>query len=66
MRAVASGHDIVLDSGSDAAVLPLDMNHTGTPSADQDSRLRDAQGNAARVDSVKDIFLTCRHKMAGQ
>ena len=55
VRAVSSGHDIVLDSGSDATVLPLYMNHAGTPNADQDSRLRDAQGNAIQVDSVKDI-----------
>ena len=40
----------MVDSGSDATVLPLHMNHAGTPCADQDSQLRDAQGNAIQVD----------------
>ena len=55
VRAISTGHDIVVDSGSDATVLPIHLNHAGTPCADQDSRLRDAQGNAIQVDSVKDI-----------
>ena len=45
----------MVDSGSDATVLPLHMNHAGNPCADQDSQLGDAQGNAIQVDSVKDI-----------
>eukprot|EP00435_Cladocopium_sp_Y103_P059918 s3048_g21.t1 len=53
--AVSMGHDIVVDSGSDATVLPISMNYAGTPCSDQDSRLRDAQGNPIQVDSVKDI-----------
>eukprot|EP00435_Cladocopium_sp_Y103_P066396 s333_g28.t1 len=55
VRAVSVGHDIVVDSGSDATVLPISMNYAGTPCVDQDSRLRDAQGNPIQVDSVKDI-----------
>lgn len=55
VRALTIGHDIVVDSGSDATVLPLHMSGAGTPSCIQDSALRDAQGNPIHVSTVRDI-----------
>ena len=43
VRAVTSQvHDIVLDSGSDATVLPVSLMDAGVPSRDRSSELRDA------------------------
>ena len=56
VRAVTSQvHDIVLDSGSDATVLPVSMMDAGVSCSDQTSELRDAQGNKIHVDDVRDI-----------
>ena len=56
VRAVTSQvHDIVLDSGSDATVLPVSLMDAGVPSRDRSSELRDAQGNTIHVDDVRDI-----------
>ena len=56
VRAVTSQvHDIVLDSGSDATVLPVELMDAGVSCGNQASELRDAQGNAIHVDDVRDI-----------
>eukprot|EP00438_Fugacium_kawagutii_P010149 Skav210169 [mRNA] locus=scaffold483:65166:67665:- [translate_table: standard] len=52
----ADGHDIIVDSGSDATVLPLSLIEAGKRSAvSQDSSLRDAQGRAIDVVECRDI-----------
>ena len=56
VRAVTSQvHDIVLDSGSDATVLPVSLMDAGVSTRDRSSELRDAQGNTIHVDDVRDI-----------
>ena len=47
-------HNIVLNSGSDATVLPVELD-AGVSCGNQASELRDAQGNAIYVDDVRDI-----------
>ena len=42
VRAVRSCCDIILDSGSDATVIPIRMITAGSPATDQSSYLRDA------------------------
>ena len=58
VRAISETYDIVLDSGSDATVLPAFMlsSGMGTPSPVQASELRDAQGNSIGVSEVRDIL----------
>ena len=53
--AVSEGCEIVLDSGSDATVIPMSMAGAGKPSFSQSSFLRDAQGSQIDVSSVRDI-----------
>ena len=47
-------HDIVVDNGSDATVLPVALVHAGVSCWGQASELRDAHGNAVHVDHVRD------------
>ena len=53
--AVSEGCEIVLDSGSDATVIPLSMAGAGSESMSQHSCLRDAQGTKIDVAGVRDI-----------
>ena len=54
VRAVRSCCDIILDSGSDATVIPIGMVSAGVPAANQSSYLPDAQG--AKID-IRDISI---------
>ena len=57
VRAVKSSCDIILDSGSDATVIPLSMISAGKASDDQSSFLRDAQGGRISTEGVRDISI---------
>ena len=57
VRAVRACSDIILDSGSDATVIPISMVTAGSPAADQSSYLRDAQGSRIETDGVRDISI---------
>ena len=57
VRAVRSCCDIILDSGSDATVIPIGMVSAGVPSANQSSYLRDAQGAKIDTEGVRDISI---------
>ena len=57
VRAVRSCCDIILDSGSDATVNPIGMVSAGSPSADQSSYLRDAQGAKIETEGVRDVSI---------
>ena len=49
--------DIILDSGSDATVIPVSMISAGSASQDQTSYLRDAQGARIATEGVRDISI---------
>ena len=53
--AVSEGCEIVLDSGSDATVIPISMAGAGKASVSQSSFLRDSQGSQIDVSSVRNI-----------
>ncbi len=55
VRAVRSCCDIMLDSGSDATVIPIGMISAGSPCIDQSSYLRDAQGSRIETEGVRDV-----------
>ncbi len=55
VRAVRSCCDIILDSGSDATVIPVGMISAGSPSIDQSSFLRDGQGSRIETEGVRDV-----------
>ena len=55
VRAVRSCCDIILDSGSDATVIPICMIAAGSPASDQSSYLRDAQGSRIETEGVRDM-----------
>ena len=57
VRAVRACSDIILDSGSDATVIPIGMVTAGSPAADQSPYLRDAQGSKIETDGVRDISI---------
>ena len=57
VRAVKSCCDIILDSGSDATVIPVSMTSAGSVSQDQTSYLRDAQGARIATEGVRDISI---------
>ena len=57
VRAVKSCCDIILDSGSDATVIPVSMISAGSASQDQTSYLRDAQGARIATEGVRDISI---------
>ena len=57
VRAVRSCCDIILDSGSDATVIPIGMISAGSPSIDQSSYLRDAQGSRIETEDVRDVSI---------
>ena len=57
VRAVRSCCDIILDSGSDATVIPIGMVSVGVPAADQSSHLRDAQGAKIDTEGVRDVSI---------
>ena len=57
IRAVRSTCDIILDSGSDAIVIPASMISAGKSSQDQSSFLRDAQGGRISTEGVRDISI---------
>ena len=57
VRAVRSCCDIILDSGSDATVIPIGMVSAGVPSANQSSYLRDAQGAKIDTEGVRDVSI---------
>ena len=63
--AVSDGCEIVLDSGSDATVIPMSVAGAGKPSVSQSSFLRDAQGSQIDVSSVRDINVVL-HSMDGR
>ncbi|CAK9082159.1 unnamed protein product [Durusdinium trenchii] len=50
-------HEIVLDSGSDATLIPSGLQHCGWLAPVQESQLRDAQGGPIRTQGVRDIEL---------
>lgn len=47
--------DIILDSGSDATVLPTSLIHAGVAASGPGAQLLDAQGKAIGVSDVRDI-----------
>ena len=49
--------EIILDSGSDATVLPLNFGEKGVASRNQDSFLRDAQGTRISTEGVRDVHI---------
>ena len=58
VRAINATCDIILDSGSDATVIPVSMisaGKAGKASEDQSSFLRDAQGGRISTEGVRDI-----------
>ena len=57
VRAVKTCCDIILDSGSDATVIPVSMISAGKASEDQSSFLRDAQGGRIATEGVRDICI---------
>lgn len=57
IRAVKTTCDIILDSGSDATVIPVSMISAGKASEDQSSFLRDAQGCRISTEGVRDISI---------
>ena len=57
VRAVKSCCHIILDSGSDATVIPVSMISAGSASQDQTSYLRDAQGARIATEGVRDISI---------
>ena len=57
VRAVKACCDIILDSGSDAIVLPVSMISAGKASEDQSSFFRDAQGGRIATEGVRDICI---------
>ena len=57
IRAVKSTCDIILDSGSDATVIPVSMIAAGNASQDQTSYLRDAQGARIETEGVRDVSI---------
>ena len=57
VRAVRSCCEIILDSGSDATVIPIGMISAGSPSIDQSSYLRDAQGSRIETEGVRDVSI---------
>ena len=56
-RAVKSTCDIILDSGSDATVIPVSMTSAGNAAQDQTSYLRDAQGARIETEGVRDVSI---------
>ena len=57
VRAVKTCCDIILDSGSDATVIPVSMISAGKASEDQSSFLRDAQGGRTATEGVRDTCI---------
>ena len=57
VRAVKSSCDIILDSGSDATVIPISMISAGNLSQDQTSYLRDAQSARIATEGVRDVSI---------
>ena len=57
VRAVSEDFDIVLDSGSDATVIPIALAKAAKVSASQVSVLRDAQGAQIATTGVRDISI---------
>ena len=57
VRAVKSTCDIILDSGSDATVIPVSMIAAGNAAQDQTSYLRDAQGARIETEGVRDVSI---------
>ena len=63
--AVTEGCEIVLDSGSDATVIPVSMADAGVESSTQESYLRDAQGSQIATSGVRDISIVA-HSLDGR
>ena len=57
VRAIKTCSDIILDSGSDATVIPVSMISAGKASEDQSSFLRDAQGGRISTEGVRDVTI---------